>query len=144
MTRIYESDVEELTIQLLESIGYTYLPPEDQELERKDLADVVLKERLVAAVDWLNPHASAEAKEQAIKEVLRLPSLGVIENNEAFHKLLTEGIDVEVYEDGDTKGVKIWLVDSFLTGITSACCGLRRPRLLRAIRLYLSILITFS
>jgi len=39
MTRIYESDVEELTIQLLESIGYTYLPPEDQELERKDFAD---------------------------------------------------------------------------------------------------------
>lgn len=96
MTRIYESDVEELTIQLLESIGYTYLPPEDQEHERKDLADVVLKERLVAAMDRLNPHASAEAKEQAIKEVLRLPSLGVIENNEAFHKMLTEGIDVEV------------------------------------------------
>lgn len=111
MTRIYESDVEELTIQLLESIGYRYLPPEDQELERKDLADVVLKERFVAAVDRLNPHVSAEAKEQAIKEVLRLPSLGVIENNEAFHKMLTEGIDVEVYKDGETKGVKIWLVD---------------------------------
>ena len=74
MTRIYESDVEELTIQLLESIGYTYLTPEDQELERKDLADVVLKGRLIAAVDRLNPLASTEAKEQAIKEKFRFPN----------------------------------------------------------------------
>lgn len=111
MTRIYESDVEELAIALLESIGYTYLSPEEQEAERKDLADVVLQDRLVAAIDRLNPQASKQAKEQAVKQVLRLPSLGLVENNEAFHKMLTEGIDVEVYEAGETKGSKIWLVD---------------------------------
>jgi type I restriction enzyme, R subunit len=111
MTRIYESDVEELAIALLESIGYIYLSPEEQEVERKDLADVVLQNRLIAAIDRLNPQASEQAKEQAVKQVLRLPSLGLIENNEAFHKMLTEGIDVEVYEAGETKGSKIWLVD---------------------------------
>lgn len=111
MTRIYESDVEELAIALLESIGYTYLSPEEQEVERKDLADVVLQDRLVAAVGRLNPQAPQQAKEQAVKQVLRLPSLGLVENNEAFHKMLTEGIDVEVYEAGETKGSKIWLVD---------------------------------
>src|SRR3989339_1433109 len=111
MTRIYESDVEELAIALLESIGYTYLSPEEQEVERKDLADVVLQDRLVAAIDRLNPQASEQAKEQAVKQVLRLPSLGLVENNEAFHKMLTEGIDVEVYEAGEAKGSKIWLVD---------------------------------
>ena len=111
MTRIYESDVEELAIALLESIGYTYLSPEEQEVERKDLADVVLQNRLVAAIGRLNPNASEQAKEQAVKQVLRLPSLGLVENNEAFHKMLTEGIDVEVYQEGEAKGSKIWLVD---------------------------------
>lgn len=111
MTRIYESDVEELAIALLESIGYTYLSPEEQENERKDLADVVLQDRLIAAIDRLNPRAPQQAKEQAVKHVLHLPSLGLVENNEAFHKMLTEGIDIEVYQDGETKGSKIWLVD---------------------------------
>lgn len=111
MTRIYESDLEELAIQLLESVGYTYIPLEVHEQERKDFADVVLEERFRNAVERLNPGVTQDAKEQAIKMILQLSGSGVIENNEAFHKMLTEGIDLEVYEDGNTKGQKVWLVD---------------------------------
>ena len=34
MTTLYESDVEQLAINLLQEQGYTHLPPEVQEAER--------------------------------------------------------------------------------------------------------------
>ena len=56
MTKIHESHLEQLTIELLESQGYTYLPPEIQEQERTDLSNVVLTKRLEEAIDRLNPN----------------------------------------------------------------------------------------
>lgn len=111
MTNIFETDIEHFTIELLERQGYTYLSPKEQETERHDLSDVVLRRRLKSAVDKLNPNIPKEAKEQALREVLNLPSQNLIENNEAFHHMLTDGVGVEYQINGDTIGDKVWLVD---------------------------------
>lgn len=111
MTPIYESDLEELCIKLLEKQGYTYLSPENQEAERGILSEVVLNQRLKEAVNKLNPRISADVKEQAIKQVLNIQSQNLIENNEYFHKLLTEGVNIEYSKDGYLRGDKVWLVD---------------------------------
>jgi len=111
MSKIYESDIEKLAIELFETQGYLYLSPEKQEVERKGLSDVVLKVRLKAAIDKLNPNIPENAKEQALREVINLPSQNLIENNEAFHQMLTDGISVEYQKNGDTVGDKVWLVD---------------------------------
>ena len=95
MTKIFESHIEEFVIELLENQGFDYLAPEEQEAERKDLSEVVLKERLKKAIDELNPAIPDDAKEQALRQVLNLPSQNLIDNNEAFHRMLTEGIEVE-------------------------------------------------
>lgn len=111
MTYIYESDVEKLAVEMLQEQGYTYLPPEEQEAERENLCDVVLHTRFINAINRINPKATEDAKLQAIRIAAGhfLPNL--IDNNEAFHKHLTDGIEVEYYANGETKGDKIWLVD---------------------------------
>lgn len=111
MTPIFESDIEQFVIELLENQGFGYLAPEEQEAERKDLGEVVLLSRLKKAIDDLNPEIPDEAKEQALRQVLNLPSQNLIDNNEAFHKMLTEGIEVEYLVEGNIRGDKVWLID---------------------------------
>lgn len=111
MTQIFESTIEEFVIELLQNQGWQYLSPEDQELERSNLSEVVLKNRLQQAVETINPTISEEAREQALRQVLNLPSQNLIDNNEAFHRLLTEGIEIEVMGEEGIKGDKVWLVD---------------------------------
>lgn len=111
MTKIFESTIEEFMIELLESQGFGYLSPEDQEKERPDLGEVVLRDRLKQAIDRINPGIPEEAKEQALRLVLNLPSQNLMDNNEAFHRMLTEGIEVEVMGTDGVKGEKVRLVD---------------------------------
>ena len=111
MTPIFESDIEQFVIELLEKEGFSYLSPEKQEEERKDLSEVVLLHRLKKAIDELNPAIPDEAKEQALRQVLNLPSQNLIDNNEAFHKMLTEGIEIEYLVEGNIRGDKVWLID---------------------------------
>jgi type I restriction enzyme R subunit len=111
MTPIFESDIEEFVVELLEKQGFDYLSPEEQEEERKDLSEVVLKERLKKAIDELNHTIPEEAKDQALRQVLNLPSQNLIDNNEAFHRMLAEGIEVEYLVDGNIRGDKVWLID---------------------------------
>jgi len=111
MANIYESDIEKLVCELLEGQGYTYLSPEAQEPERQSLGDVLLLDRLKDAIDTINTKIPQEAKEQALRQVRNLPSQNLIDNNEAFHRMLTEGIEIEYMKDHSVKGDKVWLVD---------------------------------
>jgi len=111
MSKIFESTIEEFVIELLQNQGWQYLSPEEQELERPNLSEVVLKNRLKRAIETINPNLSEEAREQALRQVLNLPSQNLIDNNEAFHRLLTEGIEIEVMGEEGIKGDKVWLID---------------------------------
>ena len=111
MTKITESSVEEMAIELLEAQGYKYLSPEEQEAERENLSEVVLKKRLKDAIDRINAGKPEVVREQAFKAVLNLASQNLVENNEEFHRLLTDGIDVEYLIDGNIRGDKVWLID---------------------------------
>jgi len=111
MTPIYESDVEKLCIELLEEQGYRYLSPEDQETERGELSEVILKDRLRHAIDSLNPGIPSDALEYAYKLVINLATQNLVENNEHFHTMLTEGVKVEYLKDGHSRGAEIQLID---------------------------------
>ena len=111
MTKIYESDLEQMAIEMLVSAGYAYLTPEEQEAERPDLAEVILKGRLRDTIERLNPDVPADAREYALKQVFTLPSQNLVENNETFHRYLTEGVPVEYQKNGDTVGDSVRLVD---------------------------------
>lgn len=117
MTKIFESTIEEFVIELLQKEGWQYISPEEHEAERvsangaADLGEVVLRDRLRRAIDTLNPGIPEEAKEQALKLVLNLPSQNLMDNNEAFHRMLTEGIEVEVMGADGMRGEKVSLMD---------------------------------
>ena len=114
---ISEEDVEQYALDVLTGLGYerAYGPDisEGGLHPERNYDEVVLLERLRRAIDRLNPEVPAEAKEEAIKKVLRVKSYSqnLIENNHAFHKMLVDGVDVEYRKDGRIVGDKVWLFD---------------------------------
>lgn len=111
MSHLQESHIEKLAIELLVELGYKHLDPEVQETKRESLSEVVLRESLEAAVERINPRVAPEARQEAVKKVLNLPSQNLIENNETFHKFLTDGVEVEFLGKDGVQGDKVWLVD---------------------------------
>lgn len=116
MNRLNEDSIEKLAIEQLESLGYSYIyapniAPDGDAPERASYDEVVLKGRLQRNVDRINPSVPAEARQEAIKEVLRISSPELLANNEAFHRLLTEGVKVNYQKDGQSRGDLVWLID---------------------------------
>lgn len=108
-----ESSIENLTLDLLSEVGFEYVSPETLEPEREDLSQVVLRGRLAQAIARLNPDLSDEVVQFAVNEVLRTATLtdNVIENNRAIHRLLTEGVQIEMLEDGHMRGRAVRVID---------------------------------
>ncbi|HPR17696.1 MAG TPA: type I restriction endonuclease subunit R [Candidatus Cloacimonadota bacterium] len=112
---ITENEIEEIALSYLQNMGYGYVPgteisPDGTHPERQ-YNEVVLVTRLQDAIDKMNPNISQDAKEDALKKVLRTKSPSLIINNETFHRYLTDGVDVEVHSDSGIRGEKIYLVD---------------------------------
>jgi len=70
-----------------------------------------LLDRLRASVGRINPQIATSAREDAIKQIQRLNSPELIANNEEFHRMLTEGINVSYRKDGNDRGDLVWLID---------------------------------
>ena len=71
-----ESNIEDVALEILSELGYNILHGLDIAQDginpqRKSYSEVVLVERLRVAVDRINPNIPEEAREEAIKKVLR-------------------------------------------------------------------------
>lgn len=112
-----EGLVEEAVIGIFSELGYTYehaavISPDGSAPAREAYGDVLLVDRLRAAAERLNPTIPADAREQAIRQLLATETPSLVEENRRIHKLITEGVDVEFgIGDGEVKGDKVWLVD---------------------------------
>jgi len=116
MTKITESAIEKFAIELLEKQGYQYIyapsiAPDSDTPERQSFKDVLLLDRLQTAVGRMNFNIPQAARDDAIKQIQRLNSPELIANNEAFHRMLTEGIKVSYQKDGHQRGDLVWLID---------------------------------
>lgn len=112
---ITESEIENIALAYLERLGYEYISgieisPDGQHPERQ-YNEVVLVTRLRDTIDKLNPNISQDAKEDALKKVLRTESPNTLINNETFHRYLTDGVDVEMRTESGIRGEKIYIVD---------------------------------
>ena len=63
------------------------------------------------ALSRINPELPAPVIGDAVKQIQRIHSPQLIANNEAFHRLLTEGVKVSYQKDGRERGDIVWLVD---------------------------------
>jgi type I restriction enzyme R subunit len=114
-----ESVVEEATLDWFKELGYSVLfgpdiAPDEPAAERATFGDVVLVERLRAALARVNPTIPADALEEVVRKVVNAghASPSLFENNRRFHRLLVEGADVEYSaRDGRIVHDKAWLVD---------------------------------
>ncbi len=116
MKKITENAIENFAIELLEKAGYQYIfapsiAPDSETPERQSFEEVLLLERLQTAVGRINSSIPADVREDAIKQIQRLNSPELIANNEAFHRMLTEGIKVTYQKDGSRRGDLVWLID---------------------------------
>ena len=116
MPHITESHIEEAALEILDGLGYKILhgpdiSPDGENPERSSYETVVLVERLKEAIDKFNPTIPDEAKEQAIKQILRTESPKLVTNNKNSHNYLVNGVDVEYRHEGRIKGDIVSLFD---------------------------------
>lgn len=107
-----ESELEKAALEWFEGIGYEVLNEADVSPEsdcplRDSYNEVVLMDKLLNALERNNPSLPAEAIEEAYRQITIPQHPGWLENNHAFHRMVTEGIDVQVRQpDGSFKTEK--------------------------------------
>lgn len=116
---ITESEIEQATLDWFKGLGYSILngpdiAPGELFAERTSYCDVLLEKRVRSALANINPSIPQDAIEDAYRKLTRTihesPLLAL--NNHRFHKMLTDGIDVEYKNsEGRIVGDKVWLID---------------------------------
>ncbi len=115
-----ESTVEDAALSWLGELRYAVLhgpeiAPEEAAAERTAFGEVVLADRLRAALRKLNTKLPAEALEEAFRKVTVPQHPSLIANNRAFHRMLTDGIAVECRRKDGTIGAEIVRLIDFET-----------------------------
>ncbi len=114
---VTESIVEHAALTWLGELRYSLghgpqMAPGESTAERETFGEVVLVGRLREALHRLNPTIPEEAREEALRKVLRVATTSLTQTNRAFHRMLRDGVDVEyARQDGSIKGDKARLVD---------------------------------
>jgi type I restriction enzyme R subunit len=108
MNILTEDAIEQIALDTFAEQGYEII--NGTTIDRA-YSEVVLTSRLSDAIDKLNPNLPHEVRDEAVKNVLRVQHTTPLANNEAFHKLLTEGVDVKGREGDQNKTFKVWLMD---------------------------------
>jgi type I restriction enzyme R subunit len=111
-----EDQLEQETLAWLADVGYTrvYGPEiavDGDAPERGNYTQVVLVERLRAAINRLNPLVPLVAREDALQQVLNLDTPVLLAANRAFHRLLINGVPVQYQKDSETRGDFVRLID---------------------------------
>ncbi|WP_373032867.1 type I restriction endonuclease subunit R [Sulfurovum sp.] len=116
MNKISENEIELFAIELLEKQGFEYIyapnvAPDSDTPMRDSFEEVILKDKLQNALTALNPALEHDLIFDALKQIERLGTTELLTDNETFHKMLTEGITLEVQRDGVTRGEIVKLID---------------------------------
>ncbi|WP_374495116.1 type I restriction endonuclease subunit R [Zoogloea sp.] len=111
-----EDQLEHEALGWLAEVGYTPLrgpdlAPDGARPERSSYQQVLLVERLRAAIARLNPQLTTAAREDALQQVRDLGIPALLSANRRLHQLLVTGVPVEVQRGGETLGDFARLID---------------------------------
>ena len=112
-----ESVVERAALAWLEGVGWpsvdgVRIAPGAPDAERESYGQVLLEERLRAALARLNPKLPTEALEDAFRKLLRPEGAEPILQNRHMHRLLVDGVTVEYRgADGGIRGAQARAID---------------------------------
>src|SRR5271166_1033439 len=114
---IAESHVEEAALAWLSELGYSTvngleISPDGWKPERANYGDVLLIDRLRAAIARLNPNLAPDTRADVLAKVTQSETPSLVGENRRFHRYLIEGVPVEVRrKDGTVSGELARLVD---------------------------------
>ena len=112
-----ESTVEDAALSWFDGLGYTVLhgpsiAPGEPLSERDFFHDVTLPRRLREAIQRLNPTIPREARDDALRKLLRPDTPSMVQTNRQIHQMLRDGVEVEYRrEDGSIAGDRVRLLD---------------------------------
>jgi len=112
-----EALLEEATLSWLLELDYGIIngleiTPDGINPERSSYNDIILEERLKSSLSKINPDIPTDALNEAYRKITITSSPNLLVNNKAFHKYLTDGIDVE-YRDSNNQNRfgKVYIID---------------------------------
>jgi type I restriction enzyme R subunit len=116
MSQLNESYAELALIDQLIAKGYQYfygpdIAPYSANPQRESFGSSVLENHLKESLRNLNPDIPESARHEAYQHIINLGSQDLMTNNEKFHNFLTDGITVEYFNDGNTTGINVKLID---------------------------------
>ena len=117
MTTLTESDVEQVALEWLASVGWQVahgpdIAPDTLGAQRTDYGEVVLAQRLRDALAGLNPNLPSDALEDAFGKLIRPEGATLEARNLDFHWMLVEGVTVEYRAGGGAiRGAQVRVID---------------------------------
>ena len=117
-SKVSESDVEELALLHFAQLGYEQafgpdIAPDEPASERASYGDVILRGRLEAALHRLNPDVPPAAVDAALRKLLVPDAPTLVQNNRNFHKMLRDGVEVEIAgKKGQTLNPRLRVLDA--------------------------------
>ncbi|CAG0983287.1 Type-1 restriction enzyme R protein [Methylophilaceae bacterium] len=137
---ITEQELENYGISWFQGLGWQHiqgsgLTPEGHSPARSDYRQVILQERLLAALSRINPHIPVAALEQAAHDLLTVSEPLLIARNRRVHRLLLSGIPVEFSVGDEKRSDLVNLIDfaeprnnDFLLVSQFTVTGTKQPR----------------
>ena len=135
-----EQQLEDLCIGWFQETGWQFvhgpdIAPDGTNPERADYRQVILCDRLLAALARINPHIPAAALEQAVHIVQTISEPQAVVRNRSFHRLLLSGVAVEFSVGDEKKTDLVHLIDfanpqhnEFLVINQFTVTGTKQPR----------------
>jgi len=116
VTYLNEDAIEQNLVDLLQQQRYTYfndstIAPNSDNPQRDAFDSVVLEKQFQASLKKLNPEIPEPALHEAFQHVLHLGTSDIMTNNEKFHQMLCDGVTVEHFQDGQSVGLQVKLID---------------------------------
>jgi type I restriction enzyme, R subunit len=112
-----ESIVEDAALEWFGELGYAighgpHIAPGEPAAERDSFGEAVLAGRLRVAIRRLNPYIPEEAREDALRKVLRATTPSLAQTNRLFQSFVRNGVQVEYPRpDGGIAGDNVRIVD---------------------------------
>ena len=111
-----ENSIEQSLIQILISKRYTYyywpeISPYSQNPMRSWFDNVLLENELKNSLARINPSLSQSVLNDALSQIKNLGTTDLMANNENFHKMLTDGVNVEYFKDWISKWINVQILD---------------------------------
>jgi len=112
-----EELAEKRAIALFRKLGYEYkdgrdeIGPDTASPERESLQDVILEDRLKAAIKKFNPWINERNLQEAVKKITRVSAINTMRANSTIHERLVRHISVEQDLGEGKKGQTVKYID---------------------------------